>query len=589
VHICVVTNRPVEDDARARVDVKALERAGNRVDEVRVVSPSEPMPPDATGVPSRVPRGGGLAGTLLRRAQPAGLRRSDLARRVAAAAAATGADLFYPIPTNLLAPAARAAGRRDGAVMRTPAQPDAGAVDLVRLAPHHPELATPPAGLGPFHTPSHPEEAGLPVPGRHAGRKVVMAYRKTDSNPGKYLESALRRSGADVRLVTHRLDFDTLEPGTDLVLFVEGPYPAIEVTGSTPDVPVLFWFHHGEHHLHANLRLADRYRADAVLQAHSWHLSHWVQAPVHRFPFGVPTDLLEGDRPLEDRRHHVALVGAKLWEGGPYGRRQQIVAELEAAYPPELLGFAEQVTAAEMAALYEEARLVVNEGGTRHYPITMRVFEAVGAGAVLLTDDLPGTDLLFEPGRHYAVLEEDVVGQVRRLLADPVGLQRMATDALDHARHHHTYDHRVDQLFEVAGSTPKRAIPERRAASALAGMVDRDAEVQRVAQLGAPDLASDLDSRQVYDVEAVDPARMAPGKMETVAVRADDVSEVREVLRAARRYIYVEGAGRGLDDFLAEEQPQASAVREGDVTRVDLMAESYRVLPHEIVEDPHPS
>src|SRR5690606_23639341 len=135
-----------------------------------------------------------------------------------------------------------------------------------------------------FHTGSVNRSAYASEPGRHVGRKVVIAYRKTDSNPGKYLEAALRRSGADVRLETDALDFDTVDPDTDFIVFVEGPYPAIDVTGATPEVPILFWFHHGEHHLQANLRLLDRYRADAALMAHSWHLAHWVQVPVHRFP-----------------------------------------------------------------------------------------------------------------------------------------------------------------------------------------------------------------------------------------------------------------------------------------------------------------
>lgn len=536
-------------------------------------------------VPSRVPRGGGKLGAAVRRLQPGAWRAQNLRWRLAAAAAATGADLFLPIPTNLLDAAGEAARRAGGAVMRTPAQPDAGDVDLIRLAPHQPELNRPPAGSGRFHTPSDDRGAYRPQPGRHQGRKVVLVYRKTDTNPGKYLEAALDRSGADVRLETNGLDFDSVASDTDFVLFVEGPYPALEVAGSTPDLPILFWFHHGEHHLQANLRLTDRYRADAVLMAHSWHLTHWVQAPVHRFPFGIPTELIDPSKPLAERRFDVAMVGAKLWEGGPYSRRQQIVADLEAAFPPERLGFAENVTASEMAALYEEARIVPNEGGTRHYPITMRVFEAIAAGAVLLTDDLPGTDALFTPDEHYLILERDVAGQVRDLLADRGRMERIAAAALEHARGRHTYDHRVDELFEIAARTSKRKMPEPPARSDLADLIDADVEVQRVAQVGAPHLWDELGSRQVFDACELGAERMAPGKMETVAVTADDVSNLTDILLAARRYLYFEGAARGLDEFLAAHHPQAAVVRHGSLTRVDLLAESYRVLPHEVVDD----
>lgn len=567
--------------------VVALERAGNSVTEVRVISSSAPRPePGVVAVPSRVPVGGGKAGSLARRLQPSAWRQPNLTRRVAEAAAATSADLFLPVPTNLMGAAISAAERTGGAVMRTPYQPDAGGVDLVHLAPHSLERAQSPSGAGVFHTPSDPRRGYHPEPGRHAGRKVAIVYRKTDTNPGKYLEAALRRSGAEVRLETDGVDFDTVDPSTSFILFVEGPYPALNVRGETPDVPTLFWFHHGEHHLHANLRLTDRYRADAVLMAHSWHLAPYVPAPVHRFPFGIPTELLDASKPLVHRRYDVAMVGAKLWGGGPYGSRQAMVAALGAAFGPERLGFGENVTSEEMARLYEEARIIPNEGGTRHYPITMRVFEAIGAGAVLVTDDLPGTDLLFERDRHYVVLGTDLAAQVESLLSNIEGMQAMSDAALGHARAFHTYDHRVDELFSLAAESTKRALPARPGRSHLADLIDNDAEVQRVAQVGAPDLAEELSDRQVFDALVLDPARMAPGRMETVAMRTDDVSGDHDLLRAARRYLYFEGPADGLDRFLAAEHPDAIVERSGDLTRVDLVAESYRILPHEVVQEP---
>lgn len=585
MHVCLLTNRPWTDVPALAVTVAALERAGNSIIEVRVVSPGQPMPGFVIAVPSRIPRGRGKLGALLRRIQPRAWRERNLERRLAGVAATTQADLYLPGATNLVGAAAAAAAATGGAVMRTPSQPDTGPVDLVHLAPHHPAMSRPPAGAGVFHTPDDPRTPYTPEAGRFAGRKVVIAYRKTDSNPGKYLESALRRSGAEVRLETDSLDFDSVDPSTDFVIFVEGPYPAIEVEGATPDFPILFWFHHGEHHLHANLRLADRYRADAVLMAHSWHLCHWVQAPVHRFPFGIPTDLLDPSKPLAERRYDVAMVGAKLWGGGPYGSRQALVARLEEEFPRDRLGFAEKVSAAEMGRLYEEARIIPNEGGTRHYPITMRVFEAVGAGAVLVTDDLPGTDLIFEPGRHYVVLGEDIAAQSRELLEDLDAMQEMTDAALDHARGLHTYDHRVDELFEIAANTRKREIAPGPALSPMAALIDRDAEVQRVAQVGLDGLSAELADRQVFEAARLSPASLGPGKMETVAINADDVSALTDLMRAARRYLYLEGAATGLAEYLAAEQPQAVLEHRDGLIRVDLMAESYRVHPHETIQD----
>lgn len=573
MHVCLVAPNDALNDPRARVMRFVLERAGHQV---------------TTVLPGT---GSGADGVrYVETPPPAPKRRwrrsvsEDAASRLSGAlaeeAARTRATLFVPTDPRALGAAIDAARRTGGAVLRSPKLDRAAEVDLIDLAPGRPELAAPPAGMGVAHTPAWGREPYRPELGAHRGRKVVLCYRKSEINPGRYLEDGLHAAGVEVRLETEAIDLGDVDPGTDAVVFVESPYPALEVSGET-SVPTLFWFHHGEHHLHANLRLADRYRADAVLMAHSWHLAPFVHLPVHRFPFGLATDLLRPGKPMSDRRFDVAMVGAKLFGGGPYGRRQQLVAELRAAFPVERLGFREHVLAPEMAELYADSRIVLNEGGTRHYPITMRVFEAVGSGAVLLSDRLPGMEMLLEEGTQYALLGDSVVEDCERLLADIPTLQRMADSALETALTRHTYAHRIDELFAIARTTQKRGVAPILQMGPLAAAIDHDVEVQRVAHIGAPELVSELLDREVMDAETLAPHRLAPGKMESIAVRADDVSDRLDVIRAARRYVYVEGEGRGLSEYLAAEQPQAEVTTRGQVTRVDLKAPSYRINPFE--------
>lgn len=574
MHVCLVAPNDALNDPRARVMRFVLERAGHQV--TTVLPGSAPSTPGLTYVATPpAPKKRWF------RATAAEEPRTRLFRAIADTAAATGATLFLPTDPRALDAAVTAATRSGGAVLRTPKMEQAGAVDLVDLAPQHPDVAEPAAGLGAHHTPAWDAAPYEPVPNAHAGKRVVLCYRKSEINPGRYLEEALRRAGVQLRVETESIDLDTVTDDTDAVVFVEAPYPALQVTGST-GVPTLFWFHHGEHHLHANLRLADRYRADAVLMAHSWHLAPFAHLPVHRFPFGMATDLLDPAKPLAERAYDVAMVGAKLFGGGAYGRRQRMVSELSSALPAERLGFRENVLAPEMADLYADSRIVINEGGTRHYPITMRVFETVGSGAVLLSDRLPGMEMLLEEDTQYVVLGDDVVSDCRRLLADIDGLQQIADSALERAMGRHTYAHRVDELFDIAASTKKRDIPERPdRMGPLATAIDRDAEVQRVAFLEAPELVDELPDREVMDAAVLAPHRLAPTKMETVAIRADDVSDLFDLMRSARRYVYIEGAARGLADYLEAEQPQAEVSKAGGVTRIDLMAPSYRIMPFE--------
>lgn len=561
-------------DPRARANRHLLQRAGHRVSLI-TAGPDDGQPDVVSIRASRR----NLFSRISRRL---GISRSDggtLTRSLAAAAAATGGNLFVPTDRRAIDAALEAATAAGGYVFRTPKMPDLGELDLINVAPARPDVAAPVAGVGKYHTPDDERAPYTPGAGAHQGRRVVLCYRRSEINPGRYLEAALRRAGAELRVEVEGIDLSSVDPATDFVIFVEGPYPALDVEGDT-SVPVLFWAHHGEHHLHANLRLADRYRADAVLLAHSWHLAFWFPTPVHRFPFGLADDLLDPRRPLRDRSFDVAMVGAGLRRGGQYGRRQQLVEALEQALPHDRLGFRENVSADEMAALYADARIVINEGGTRHYPITMRVLETVGSGSVLLSDPLPGMSMLLEKDKQYLELSDDVVSDVQAVIADLDKAQEMVDSALETARGRHTYAHRVDELFAIAAATPKRPIPSQPARSPLARVIDNDVQTQRVAHWNAPELVGELPSREVWNAPELEPARLAPGKMEAVALRTDDISDHRPLLRSARRFIYIDGHA-DLTSYLAEERPDAVVSRIEGVQRVDTMAPSYRIMDFE--------
>lgn len=571
--ICLIAPNDGLNDPRARVTWHVLKRAGHEVRFVTAGAGNEP------GVITVAPRPTDLLTRFRHRSSTPAQRAADLSARLAAAAKTTGASIYVPTDPRALGAAIEAAGATGGAVSRTPQMSSAGDVDLIDIAPRHPEAASPVSGFGTTHTPTDDRPPYRPESGRHRDKSVVLCYRRSEINPGRYLEAALRRAGVRLRVETESIDLGTVGAGTDLVLFVEGPYPALEVGGKT-DVTTLFWAHHGEHHLHANLRLTERYRADAVLLAHSWHLAFWFPTPVYRFPFGYDPTLLRPGKQLGERRYDVAMVGAGLTTGGQYGRRQQLVAALRSAIPPERLGFGEQVSAEEMAALYADSRIVINEGGTRHYPITMRVLETVGSGAVLLSDPLPGMEMLLLEGEEYVSLGSDVVASVERILDDLDDSQAMADRALETAQGLHSYDHRVDELFSIAATTRKRNVTRGQPLSGLAGVIDDDVEVQRLAHWNVDELVGELPDREVWDARTMERSRLAPGKMESVAIRSESVADLGWLLDAARRYAYVEGSD-DLREYLSAEQQRATTSEDGGITRIDFHAPSYRIMDFE--------
>jgi hypothetical protein len=345
----------------------------------------------------------------------------------------------------------------------------------------------------------------------------------------------MERAGIEVLRVGGELDWSALPDRVQGVLFVESPLPEVRVSGDRrTSVPTLFWVHHGEHHLHMNLRLVERYRPDGVLLAHSWHLAHRFPVPIHRFPFAVAPELYPPATPVfVDRRYDVAMVGVGLRAtGGRYTRRGRLVAELHHRFPHRSC-FPDRVSPEELAAIYSDAKVVINEGGTKHHPITMRVFEAIGAGALLVTDPAPGIDLLL-PSSQFRLLEERVADQVEALVGDPA-TAGAASAALSHVRRNHTYDHRVDELMMIFGSTQAQPaehvdVPD----DPFVAVIDRDADVETILGIGVGDLAGALPDRAVWELGNA-PDRMS---FDAVAIGSGRRETVAPMLQRAKRFVY---------------------------------------------------
>lgn len=560
MRICLLATGDATANPRIAAMARSLRSVGH---EVTMVCGGNPSSEDGTGVfrvPTRVPVGGGAVGSLLRRVQPEGLRRRSFHHRLVKRAGALSPELIYATSARVV-PLAEAVAEATGAAVVGDPRFDSGDHGIVWLAPTNEALSASPAGPGlSFHSPNDDREPWQPAPGRHAGRKLVIAYRSTPTTPARYLHAALERAGIDVTHVSDTLDWDTVDPDNAAVVIVESPYPALEATGAPKGIPTLLWAHHGEHRTDAHLRLVSRYGVDAVLLAHSWHLAHRYPVPVHRFPFAVATELLDGSVPWDGREFDVGFVGY-LPEAadGRYDARVDAIDSLRDALAEGRLAALSDATPEQMAATYANARIVFNEGGTRHHPITMRVLEAVGSGAALLTEEAPGLEQLFIPDEHYRTMRpQDVVSEVTAMLADPA-TAGMAEAALLHAAGRHTYDHRVDELLSIIDATsPGEAWTPETPLSDVARAISGDVEVSTVAAYGLPDLAEELPLHAVW----VDPEPGA-GRYDAVALGRDWQGSVADARRDAVRYLYVE-PGTPLPPGLLPFQSDT------DLTRIDL-------------------
>jgi hypothetical protein len=467
-------------------------------------------------------------------------------------------EVIWAETSRLIEVADRAAAPIGSWVARRPDW-SAAARDHLLATPADPALSVPVGRSTPERSPWDLHTGPTPE-GRHHQRVVVLAFRSTPSGPGHYLAKALTRAGVEVRM-TDRIDLSQ-HTDADAVLLVESPTPPIEITGHS-EVPIVFWVHHGEHHLDGNLRLAARYGADLVLMAHSWHLALRFTARVERFPFGVAPELVPPDPPAYVQRpYDLAFVGSVA--GSAYERRRSLISQARESL--DRVEVAEGISPLDMAVLYGRSRSVLNEGGTRHRPITMRVFETIGAGALLVTEPAPGLELLFD-GLYATVNEQGLAGEdLRSLLAGPEAAG-MAAAAHDHALTAHTYDHRVDLLFRLVDEVGTAATPRAAATGSdpVTAFLAANPYGQRIL-----DATGEVDApgREVWRMSDLGDAP-APGSFDTVVLGPGDLPELAQ---AARRFV----VGIGLDpDALGISPRRVRAL--GALTVIDLGAPGYDV------------
>lgn len=428
-------------------------------------------------------------------------------------------EIVHPDTSRITPAADRVAERLQAWVARRPDWP-IPTRDLIAAVPSRPELAIPAMGPVPEKQPWL-EHAGEVVAERHRGRRVALVFRSTPAGPAHRLRMALERAAANV-VVEDRIDFTRLQD-VDLIVIVESPTPPIEVVGENPGIPVVFWVHHGEHHLDGNLRLATTYGVDLVLLAHSWHLAYRFDRRVERFPFGAEPS--SSFSPFSGRSWDLGFVGAV--EGSAYARRRDLLEQARSSL--ERVEVRSGIPPQEVPDLYRTSRSVLDEGGTRHFPITMRVFEATGQGALLVTDPAPGLELIL--GNDYHEIPESGLdgGALRTELADGSG-EAKASSAYRRVQEMHTYDHRVDLLFRFADDLSHDHRRAERDGSPFGRFLASHPYGQRILDLTD---AVDAPDREVYRPGDIS-GNLSPGSFDTVVVNGPPSPDIA---RAARRYL----------------------------------------------------
>ncbi|NIA06540.1 MAG: glycosyltransferase [Actinobacteria bacterium] len=135
----------------------------------------------------------------------------------------------------------------------------------------------------------------------------------------------------------------------------------------------------------------------------------------------------------------------------------------------------------QMVKLYSRSRINLGFAGVAHSRRLMclkgRDFEVPASGGLYLTQDNPELSLVYDIGREIVTYtdERNCVEQIHRLLADPQRAQRIRLAGQRRALAQHTWQHRFEQIFTLAGLLRQKVMkPEN--TRALKGRT----EIQRV-------------------------------------------------------------------------------------------------------------
>lgn len=166
-------------------------------------------------------------------------------------------------------------------------------------------------------------------------------------------------------------------------------------------------------------------------------------------------------------------AGSRVVFAGNYWGRDTRVDELAAAVPElEVYGKGWEEVAAvagrwrgsvaydDLADVYRDALVVVDQAAshTRAYgSLNARVFDALAAGALPVTDQVAGARELFGDRLPTWESPEELAAVVRRCLADPAGTRRLAGELREAVLDAHTYAARAGRFRDLLADRARRA------------------------------------------------------------------------------------------------------------------------------------
>lgn len=248
--------------------------------------------------------------------------------------------------------------------------------------------------------------------------------------------------GVDVQSLIIKHSF---EP--DAIFFIEGGTHRVIPLGMSSLNCIKIWYGIDTHMNYKKHLLVSRL-FDVTLIAQKQYVKNLLNDGIENviwLPLGFPNKLLQQSSAVE-KNIDISYVGSTEWEVNR--ERYNLLQIIEENFKNISIGKASNH---EMIQIYSKSKIVFNKSVNND--VNMRFFEAMGSGAILVTDRIidNGVEDLFEEGINYYTYTDakSLIELINHLLDDDDLIKSSGYKNKKMIESMHTYEHRAKKIIDI--------------------------------------------------------------------------------------------------------------------------------------------
>lgn len=177
------------------------------------------------------------------------------------------------------------------------------------------------------------------------------------------------------------------------------------------------------------------------------HLAKNFSVNISFFPLAVPETIFSPGPALHARSLGISFVGNI--KGELYANRKQNLEVIRQSFPGIPAFFGKGIYLKHLASLYQQSKIVYND--SINQTMTLRIFEALGTNALVISDSVPEQDIVLTRNMHYVYYESprQLIKKIRHFSVQLHHAQRIADQGHRWAMKHHTFSVRAAQLVAL--------------------------------------------------------------------------------------------------------------------------------------------